>query len=193
MMCDWRAVRRTLWLMLACTLLLAGFASAAEPSLTADFDGDGLGDRAMLDRTEPSVLRIWLSTTNATATIRSQTPIIHLAATDLDGDRRSELIAGGRTGLRVWTKKHRDFRSYRPHHAAPDGLASPDHRTLHDTTTDSESAVTGSSAPTLVITSSARPRAPSQCAHSAGPEFAPSPRASLSHPPFAPRSPPPFA
>ncbi len=179
--------------MLACTLLFAGFASAADPSLSADFDGDGHRDHAVLDHTEPSVLHVWLSATNVTATLRSQTPIIHLAATDLDGDRRFELIAGDRTGLKVWTKTHHDFRSYRPHHAAPVALTSPSHRALHDTTTDSESVVTVIAAPTLVITPSARPRAQARCARCAGPEFAPSVLSSLPHPPFAPRPPPQFA
>ena len=48
-------------------LVLGSFASAAEPSLSADFDGDGHRDHAVLDHTEPTLLHVWLSSTNATA------------------------------------------------------------------------------------------------------------------------------
>jgi hypothetical protein len=171
-------------------LVLVRFASATEPTLSADFDGDGDRDHAVLDHAEPTLLHVWLSSTNATATIRSQTPIIHLAATDLDGDRRSELIAGDRTGLRIWTKTHHDFRSYRPRRAAPATLASPIHRALHESTTDSQSDVTWSADPTLAVLSRAGPRAPTPGAVIVRPTVASRLRSALPHSPFAPRPPP---
>lgn len=190
MTAQWRAARRSLWLVLTCMLVLVRFASAAEPSLSADFDGDGHRDHAVLDHAEPTLLHVWLSSTNATAIIRSQTPIIHLVATDLDGDRRSELIAGDRTGLRIWTKTHRDFRSYRPRRVAPATLASPTHRALSDSTTESRSDVTWSADPTVAVASRAGPRAPTPCAVIVRLTVASHLRSALPHSPFAPRPPP---
>src|SRR4051794_39751554 len=56
-------LRRAVWIACACVLLGAPFAAAADHSLAADYDGDGKSDRVAIDRTEPSLLHVWLSTT----------------------------------------------------------------------------------------------------------------------------------
>ncbi len=114
------SMRRVLWL--ACLALLLGTPrlDARDTAFVADFDGDGQHDRATLTREEPSILRVWLSSTETTEIIRSGEPIVHLAAADLDGDRRPELIASGRTAaLRIWTRGTRGFHAYRPRHTPP--------------------------------------------------------------------------
>ena len=106
-------LRRALWLACAATIGFAPCAVAAERLLSADFDGDGRHDRVAIDRRDPSLLRVWLSATGATELIRNARPLLRVAAIDLDGDRRPELIATDTSvaGLHVW-KKHgrRGFR-----------------------------------------------------------------------------------
>jgi hypothetical protein len=183
-----RALWHTAWL-LACLLLLATSARAAEPSLTADFDGDGQRDRVVLDRTEPSVLRVWLSTTGATAVIRSRTPVIRVVATDLDGDHRAELIARGTSTLQVWTSKKRGFRSYRAQPAAPETIAKSRRHALDEgAPAPPGDATTG--ATTLALTLSARPRAPGISARDVEFSSAPGFTGLVSFAPFAPRPPP---
>lgn len=99
-----RILRRRLSLLSVFLLLGMPVASAAGPSVVADFDGDGLRDHAELCLREPSQIHIWLSGTQRTWTLRSATPILSLAASDLDGDRKAELIASGPSaGLQIWT------------------------------------------------------------------------------------------
>src|SRR5262245_44648063 len=87
----WRRLR-SLSLIWACILFGATVLSAA-PSVVADFDGDSQPDRAELSRREPSAVHVWLSATQSIAVVRSSTPILGIAARDLDGDKRAELIA----------------------------------------------------------------------------------------------------
>lgn len=128
-----RVIRGLLWLIRVCVLLGVPVASAASPSLIADFDGDGKHDRVELDHCEPSALRIWLSSTRSTSVVRSPTPILIIAARDLDGDRRDELIAtGGSTPLRVWTTRHKAFTPFRAKRATAATLsASTGHSVEH--------------------------------------------------------------
>jgi len=98
---------RLLWLIGVVFLLAAPAAAAADSVVFADFDGDGQRDHAELSRREPSAIHIWLSTTQTIWVVRSATPILDLAARDLDGDRHDELIAAGTSaGLQIWSGRH---------------------------------------------------------------------------------------
>lgn len=134
------SIRRALVLLLACLAFVVRTASATEPAVQADFDGDGRGDLVTLDRSEPSVLHVWLSSSNATSIVRSTRPIVRVWATDLDGDRRAELIADTPSSIQVWSKKRLGFRSYRPRRILLGDLTPP-RRRIDDGPLDSRSAV----------------------------------------------------
>jgi hypothetical protein len=184
--------RRFLVLALLCACLGPAAATAAERTLTADFDGDGQHDRVVVDGREPSLLHVWLSTTNTTASLRSSTPVFRIVATDLDGDRRPELIANdAHHGLHVWTRKKRGFHSYRPHRANPGSLSTPTHRRVDDGPTNEEPALSAASVPAIALVLSAEPRGPTHgplpfIAHSASLPPAPVSAPSAPRPPPAP-------
>jgi hypothetical protein len=107
-------------------LLIGATVAGAAPAVIADFDGDSQPDRAELSHREPSAVRIWLSTTRRTSIIRSSTRILSLAARDLDGDRRAELIASkASAGLQIWTKRRHGFAAFHPKHVTLSTLAPP--------------------------------------------------------------------
>ena len=92
--------------------------------VVGDFDGDGLRDHVAISPEDPTVLRVWLSSTHRIDIIHSPEPILHIAAADLDGDRRTELVARVSSRLRVWMRRNGRFHAYRPqHHWALAGLA----------------------------------------------------------------------
>jgi hypothetical protein len=73
----------------------------------------------VLDTREPLIVHVWLSKSGETQVIRSRVPILQIAAADLDGDNKLELIAhGSDSKLHVWKRKHRGFHSYRRRDAA---------------------------------------------------------------------------
>jgi len=129
-------LRRTAWIACACVLLWAPLAAAAERSLAADFDGDGKSDHVAIDRTEPSLLQVWLSTTGRTDVIRNSRALFRILAADLDGDDRPELIATDASPehLRVWKKSgaRREFLTYAPRRAPARALPSTHDRTIDD-------------------------------------------------------------
>lgn len=135
-------------------LLLTRFAAAADPALSADFDGDGRRDRVTLDRAQPSVLHVWLSSTNAVADIHSHSSIVRVVARDLDGDRRPELIAGVDGGLQVWTRNHHGFRTFTPRRVVDADLRRPGRRAIDDGPSGSRSAIqwTGGSIVARILT-----------------------------------------
>jgi hypothetical protein len=119
-------LRRTAVGLICLAFVLVGrVAAAADGSLVADFDGDGRSDRAILERGEPSALHVWLSATATMAELRSATPIRGIAARDLDGDRRAELILGGASELEVWTSRRRGFTRFRTRRPLPRTLVMP--------------------------------------------------------------------
>lgn len=192
-MSAWPSIRRTLWLAASVCLLLTRFASAGEATLAADFDGDGHHDRVVLDGAQPSVLRIWLSATNATAEIHSHTPIVRVVARDLDGDRRPELIAGSGSGLQVWTRRHHSFRAFKPHGHIDADMARPGHRAFDDGPVESRAAIQWIGGPLASVVGSAQPRAPDTDPTLPPSATAPRPRSSAPLPRFAPRPPPALA
>ena len=118
-----RVLRSPLWLALLCLLGSARVAAAADAWVVADFDGDGIRDRAALDKRDPSTLRVWLSTTHRVSVIHSAAPVVGLSARDLDGDRRAELIVGARgTNFQVWTTRRHGLTPFKPWHARRSAL-----------------------------------------------------------------------
>lgn len=115
------------WLLL---VTLAPGALAAE-TISADFDGDGLRDRAFVDKQEPSVIRVWLSRSRRIDVVRARTTISAIAASDLDGDRKAELIALGRsTDLQIWTRDRSGFCAFGSRVARNRALPAPDRRSV---------------------------------------------------------------
>jgi hypothetical protein len=153
----WRALR----FASLCTLLCATHAFANGTGTFADFDGDGRRDRVSLDATEPSIVRIWLSATKSTQIIRSSQPLLAITAVDLNGDRRSELVATTRSpGLHIWTKAHKGFRTYVRKRPPSRGFGRQDRRTVDDEEDDAGPAA-GASKPVLTpIATSVHRRGP---------------------------------
>lgn len=156
------SLRPVVWLACVCLLLGAHTATASELHVRGDLDGDGKHDRITLDRSQPTILKVWLSASHTTWTVRSRTPIVRVALSDLDGDNRPELITRGKEpGLTVWTrKKHQGFKRFRPRHNERPSIARTAPRALphHGPESSSGAASSGSSALGLLIAS--RPRAP---------------------------------
>jgi hypothetical protein len=186
------SLRRAFWILWACLLLLTpGMAAAGEPSLEVDFDGDGRGDFFAVSHNEPSIVRVWLSASRTTHRIRADVPLQRLAAVDLDGDRRPELIAGdGTLRIHVWTTQRNGFRFYRPHPGRPAGFTPSTHSGFDDSGGQPSGAIAGASfvpfPPTL--------RAPSVRRPVALVTIAPRPRQARASDPtllaFVPRPPP---
>lgn len=152
-----RALRSPLWLAVLWLLAGAHVAAAADAWVIADFDGDGHRDRAALDRRDPSVLRVWLSTTRSTSLIRNPTPVVGIGARDLDGDRRDELIVGTRaTKIQVFTTRRHGLTAFKPWHARRGALARTSPYRVDDPPDDRAIPI-GPEAPTLRGPMSATP------------------------------------
>jgi hypothetical protein len=105
---------RTLVLGLTCAaLLLCATRAFASGRVFGDFDGDGIRDYGSVSAQDPTIVRVWLSSTKRVALIHSREPVLQLAAADMDGDSRSDLVARVRSSLRVWVRKDGRFRAYR--------------------------------------------------------------------------------
>jgi VCBS repeat protein len=184
--------RRVFWMVCACALLLPGFA-AAKPSLAIgfDLDGDGRGDQVVLDRDRPLVLQVWLSNSGTTQVIRSRVPILQVAAADLDGDHRPELIASdGDSQLQVWTRKRKGFHSYRARHAVP-SASQREVRRIDDTNAEPPGEITSPPFAPFALTLCPSARAPGlEAAASGAPHAACDFRSLTAVDPFAPRPPP---
>src|SRR5262245_1206456 len=103
-----RLLRQFGWLAVVGGLLAAPRAARADQSVFADFDGDGRCDEARLDDVHRRTVNVWLSATQRSRVLRAARPILQLAAGDLDGDGRAELLAAGLDrGLVVWKAHHR--------------------------------------------------------------------------------------
>jgi hypothetical protein len=126
-------LRRTLIALCAAICLSAAGARASEPTLRADFDGDGLHDRVTRDHREPSLVHVWLSRTHTTSFVRFAAPLAVIGAVDLDGDRRAELVASDdAAGLHVWTKASAGFTPVKPRGARANELSGTGHGAIDD-------------------------------------------------------------
>jgi hypothetical protein len=169
-------------------------ASAAQWSLSGDFDGDGRRDWAAVDRDDPRLLHVYLSNTRQTTIIRSRTPIRALAAANLDGDQRQELVVRvGRSGLRVWKRGDSHFRRIRAFRPFAAGLTLPGKRLNAGLVEELPALASGSAPPQAAWYAGAASHAPD-----AGQRLLVSAprvplRVVLPHAPFAPRPPPVFA
>ena len=133
-----------LWAVCACLLLFPKIA-LADPSLAVDFDGDGRQDSVWLDQRRPSVLRVWLSSSGTTLVLVSRRPLQKVTATDLDGDRRPELIASdSQARLHVWTPKAKGFRRYHARLVSSKGLKAPKGHRVDGRNREPEEVFTGS-------------------------------------------------
>ena len=119
-----RAIRNVCWLAAVC-LMAAVSPVWASDAVVADFDGDGLRDWASVERHTPSVVHVWLSTTRAWSRLDAKGPVLTLAARDLDGDLRDEVVAGGPTDLEIWTRHPQGFKPLHPRPVAPIALPQP--------------------------------------------------------------------
>jgi hypothetical protein len=185
------AAWRTLVLVCACVLLSSSFARAAESVLVVDLDGDGVRDRVIVDSREPSLLRVWLSTTGSISTIRTSSPLIVVVATDLDGDHRAELIArDSAAGLHVWTRGKKRFHKVRPHSADATTLARQKRHVVDDGATDESTGTSWDGASFLGLALTSQPRAPASLDLGLALGSMWSRRSHLPLDPFAPRPPP---
>jgi hypothetical protein len=158
----WRSTRyRVLAMACACVVLLTRSAAASDRSVVADFDGDGRHDRATLHGRGPSSeIHIWLSTIGSVAVIRTPTRIGAIAASDLDGDHRDELIGRTSTRLQVWTVRQRRFEHVLPRTAAANSLGRTTSHHVDDRSEAAPFAVSVPDGSDIAVVLSPRPRAP---------------------------------
>jgi hypothetical protein len=181
-------LRRAVWIGCACVLLLSGVA-AADASPAIDFDGDGRRDRFMLDRREPTVVIVWLSASDTTQVIRSRLPLARVVASDLDGDRRAELIArDSASHIVVWTRKRKQFRPFRPAGVDPVAFTHRHRRSLDDHHQDPLTAIASVPFVLSLRASSCAPRPSTSTARR--PDRVCADRSLATGAPFAPRPPP---
>ena len=189
-----RLFRRAGLVCLGLVLLVAApVASAAGPAVTADFDGDGLCDRAELSLHEPSAIHVWLSGTQTTWIVRSSTPVLGLAARDLDGDRRDELIASGTSaGLQIWTDRRKGFAPFHVKRLARAPIVRPTRHSVDDGPLDAAADIDQTAPPPFALALIPPARAPARVAARALPRAPVCPDSSLVLAPFGPRPPPRF-
>jgi len=175
----------------ACLLLSSPLARAAESGLVVDLDGDGVHDRVIVDSREPSLLQVWLSSTDSISTIRNSSPLIGVVATDLDGDHRVELIArDSASGLHVWTRGKKKFHRVHPHSTDASTLVRQKRHAVDDGATDESTGTSWDGASFLALALTSQPRAPASLNLGQAPGSAWSRRSHLPLEPFAPRPPP---
>lgn len=135
-------------------------AIAAETCVSGDFDGDGYGDRAVLDRQEPSVVRVWLSKSRRVHVMRARVTLSAIAARDLNGDRRAELVAReAKASLHVWTLGRSGFRAFGPREARVHVLPVPPRHHVDDRQASGGPLVASARADAPVTSPAARPEA----------------------------------
>jgi hypothetical protein len=184
-------LRHAFWIACACVLLLPQFA-AAEPSPVIDFDGDGRRDQFTLERGEPSVIRVWLSKSDTTQMIRTSVRLLRVAATDLDGDHRPELIALDRQSqIHAWTHEHKAFHPYRPRDVVPRARDQRNRRSVEDKDRGPSGAIASTQLAPYALTLCASQRRPGlEASRPCAPRTGRAGRSSTAVDPFAARPPP---
>ena len=136
--------RRALRLVCFAVALFAPGVASADLPVAADFDGDGRNDAVTFDRTEPSVLRVWLTQTGTSAVIRSSRPLVGAIAADLDGDQRPELIVRDIfSHFHIWKRDNKQgFRKHAPKRP-PQTTRQPASRSIDGDQSDSPEALQG--------------------------------------------------
>lgn len=189
------SLRHVAWLACVCLLLAGRLGAASELHVKGDLDGDGQHDRVTVDRSHPYVLNVWLSSSQTTWTVRSRTPIVRVALSDLDGDNRPELITRGKEpGLTIWTrKKHQGFKRYHPRRTELPSIARTTPRTIHHRGINESSGAPSSGSSSLGLLIASRPRAPSPVGVCAVDSTLVDAHLTVVLAVFAPRPPPAFA
>ena len=160
-MSAWRTRCGVLAIACACLVLAPRIAAASDHTVVGDFDGDGRHDRATLKRHGgASEIRIWLSTTSATTVIHSATHIGAIAARDLDGDHRDELIGRESLNLQVWTVREQRFHRLQSQKSPLEQVGGPAPNRVEDPPDDAPAADSTAGASSVALLLSPRPRAP---------------------------------
>ena len=181
---------RIVWMACACLCLLPRLAGAAEPSLAIDFDGDGRHDQVTLDGRQPFLLHIWLSRSGTTEVLHARAPLQRVAAIDLDGDRRPELIArDSESRIHVWTPRGKRFHRYRLRHTS-EGLRSPTSHRIDGRDSEPAGVLPGSSFIPSALLRAAPHAPPDSASRVCAPQGTTSCHGSPAVQPFAPRPPP---
>jgi hypothetical protein len=96
---------------LAAVVSLAGIwapRAAAADELYADLDHDGVRDVVSVQSVPRTGLLVWLSKSNSTLILRTRRLITHIAASDIDGDGRIDLVASDSAArVTVWHRTNR--------------------------------------------------------------------------------------
>jgi hypothetical protein len=140
---------------LAAVVSLAGIwapPAAAAAELYADLDHDGVGDVVSIQSAPRPGLRIWLSQSNSTLILRTRRPITHIAATDIDGDGRIDIVASDSAArVTVWRRTNRgSLRVMHPRRATrPDTMSGS--RRVHGAGDDAPVAALDDGGPTAPL------------------------------------------
>jgi len=107
---GWSSRRLLRW-TLAAVVSLAGIwapRAAAAAEFYADLDYDGVRDVVSIQTVPRTGLRVWLSKSNSTLILRTRRVITHIAASDIDGDGRIDLVASDSAArVTVWHRTNR--------------------------------------------------------------------------------------
>jgi hypothetical protein len=159
--------------------------------LAVDFDGDGRRDSVKLDQSRPSVLRVWLSASDTTQVLVSRRPLHRVAATDLDGDHRPELIAtDSQSRIHVWTPRDKGFHRYHSHRVIPHGLSAAGQKRVDGRNREPEEVLSGATFGPSVLSRLFLPAPPDDLSIPCAPSDDVTCRSFPAVLPFSPRPPP---
>ena len=160
-MSGWRRRCGVFAIACACLLLAPRIVAAAHHTVVGDFDGAVRHDRATLNPGgHASEIRVWLSTTNATTVIHSSAHIGAIAARDLDGDHRDELIGRESLQLQIWTVREQRFQQLHHENGPVGSFGKPAPDRVEEPPDDAPAADATAGASSVAVLLSPRPRAP---------------------------------
>lgn len=190
-MSAWRTRCGFLAIACVCLLLAPRLAAASHHTVVGDFDGDGRHDRATLRRHgHASEIRIWLSTTNATTIIQSTARIGAIAARDLDGDHRDELIGRESLNLQIWTVRNQRFHLRSRDTSPAEWSGGPGPNRVEDPPDEAPAADSNAGSSSVALLLSPQPRAPDLIPESLVSQVSAGFRSAQLLAPVAPRPPP---